>query len=77
MEAQENHEKKKKRKPFSLEEKEEIIRISYKYTASELAKMYNCSRGAILNLWCRMNYKKNDTRHYYVNENYLFSLYYD
>lgn len=56
---------------LSKEQKEEILKISYRYTSAELAKMYNCSRSLILKIWMDNNYKKGTNNIYYVNRNYF------
>ena len=56
---------------FTKEIKDEILKISYKYTSTELSKMYNCSRSTILKLWMDNNYKKGTHNIYYVNKNYF------
>ena len=56
---------------LTKEQKEEILRISYRYTSSELAKMYNCSRSLILKIWIDNNYKKGSNNTYYVNKDYF------
>lgn len=59
------------REKLSKEQKEEILKISYRYTSSELAKMYNCSRSLILKIWMDNDYKKHTNNVYYVNRNYF------
>lgn len=56
---------------LSKEQKEDILKISYRYTSSELAKMYNCSRSLILKIWMDNNFKKGTNNIYYVNKNYF------
>ena len=56
---------------LSKEQKEEILEISHRYTSSELAKMYDCSRSLILKIWMDNNYKKETNNTYYVNRNYF------
>lgn len=56
---------------LSKETKDEILQISYKYTAKELAQIYNCSRSTILKLWMDNNYHKETHNTYYVNKNYF------
>lgn len=56
---------------LSKEQKEEILKISYKYTSSELAKMYNCSKSLILKIWMDNNYKKGTNNIYYVDRDYF------
>ena len=56
---------------LSKEQKEEILNISHRYTSTELAKMYNCSRSLILKIWMDNNYKKGTNNIYYVDRNYF------
>lgn len=56
---------------ISKEQKEEILKISHRYTSSELAKMYNCSRSLILKIWIDNNYKKGTNNTYYVDRDYF------
>lgn len=56
---------------ISQEQKEDILKISYRYTSSELAKMYNCSRSTILKIWMDNNYHKRKGVMYYINHSYF------
>lgn len=56
---------------LTKETKDEILKISYKYTAKELSKMYNCSRSTILKIWMDNNYTKETRNTYYVDKNYF------
>ena len=56
---------------LSKKQKEEILKISHRYTSSELAKMYNCSRSLVLKIWMDNNYKKGTSNIYYVDRNYF------
>lgn len=56
---------------LSKEQKEEILKISHRYTSAELAKMYNCSRSLILKIWMDSNYKKGSNNTYYINKDYF------
>lgn len=59
---------------LSKEQKEEILKISDRYTSSELAKMYNCSRSLILKIWMDNNYKKGTNNMYYVDKYYFNNI---
>lgn len=56
---------------LSEETKQEILKISYRYTSAKLAKMYNCSRSTILKIWMDNDYKKGTSNTYYVNQEYF------
>ena len=60
-----------RRVKLTKEQKEEILKISYRYTSSELAKMYDCSRSLILKIWMDNDYKKGSNNTYYINKDYF------
>lgn len=59
---------------FTKEQESEILSISYKFTAKELATMYGCSKSLILKIWSKNNFHKKNKRSYYVNDYYFSNI---
>lgn len=62
------------KKYLTIEEKQEILEKSDRFTSKQLAEQYECSRSEILKIWMDNNYHKPRGFSYYVDNNYFSNI---